>query len=103
MRKTLAKKVQTAVRTMRENWPKLQGMHPFVAFSTGKDSLALAGMLYEAVDPERPACVYAHHDLEFPGNLEYLASLEQRGFNVSVVHPFLQYFELRAIVKCCGW
>jgi hypothetical protein len=57
-------------------------------------SLALAGILYEAVGPERPTCLYAHHDLEFPGNLEYLEELKRCGFAAQVVRPFLEYFDL---------
>jgi len=94
MKKLLSAKVQDAIRSMREVWPKLQGKNPFVAFSTGKDSLAMAAMLYEAVEPDRPMCLYAHHGLEFPGNLDYLAELQARGFVVENVRPFLEYFEL---------
>jgi len=94
LRKPLADKVKETIQSLREIWPKLEGRHPFIGFSTGKDSLALAAMLYEAVGPERPTCLYAHHDLEFPGNLEYLEELKRRGFAAQVVRPFLEYFDL---------
>ena len=54
----------------------------------------MAAMLYEAVAPEKPVCLYSHHELEFPINLEYLDELRARGFVVKVVNPFLEYFEL---------
>jgi 3'-phosphoadenosine 5'-phosphosulfate sulfotransferase (PAPS reductase)/FAD synthetase len=54
----------------------------------------MAAMLYEAVELERPVCLYSHHGLEFPCNLEYLEQLRERGFVVSVVNPFLEYFDL---------
>ena len=73
---------------------KFEGEHRFVAFSTGKDSLALAAMLYEAVEPERPVCLYSHHNLEFPCNLEYLEKLSEHGFAIKTRHPFLEYFDL---------
>jgi len=66
-----------------------------VAFSTGKDSLALAAMLYEAVGEEQPPCLYVHHDLEFPLNLEYVHLVRGRkGFNIQILRPHLEYFEL---------
>ena len=94
MNAPLQDKVKQTIRKIREIWPKLQGKKPFIAFSTGKDSLALAALLYEALQPIKPICLYAHHDLEFPANLEYLETLKERGFAVETVHPFLQYFEL---------
>lgn len=94
MREQLETKVKETVKSLREAWTRLEGKRRFVAFSTGKDSLALAAMLYEAVAPERPQCLYAHHDLEFPCNVEYLQELRERGFAVEVVKPFLEYFEL---------
>jgi len=86
--------VQETVRYLRGIWQRLGGRLPFVAFSTGKDSLAMAAMLYEAVEPEKPICLYSHHNLEFPGNLDYLEELRSRGFVVEVVRPFLEYFDL---------
>ena len=94
MRKPLKTKVRTAIRRIREAWPRLAGKHRFIAFSTGKDSLALAAMVYEAVGSQEPKCLYVHHDLEFPVNLEYLAELRRYGFNIETLQPFLQYFEL---------
>jgi 3'-phosphoadenosine 5'-phosphosulfate sulfotransferase (PAPS reductase)/FAD synthetase len=94
MKKPLLNKVRETVKFMRDLWPRLEGRHRFVAFSTGKDSLALAALLYEAVGTERPKCLYAHHNLEFQGNLEYLEELKSRGFSVETVTPFLGYFEL---------
>ena len=94
MQKPLAAKVQETVRYLRALWPRLDGKHRFVAFSTGKDSLALTAMLYEAVESERPICLYSHHGLEFPSNLDYLEELKERGFAVSTVNPFLGYFDL---------
>ena len=94
MRKPLRAKVAEAIRSLRLIWPKVADRHRFVAFSTGKDSLALAAMLYEAVEPERPTCLYVHHNLEFPSNLDYLEQLKARGFVVTTLAPFLGYFEL---------
>jgi len=54
----------------------------------------MTAMLYEAVAPEKPVCLYSHHNMEFPVNLEYLDKLRSRGFVVEVVNPFLEYFEL---------
>jgi 3'-phosphoadenosine 5'-phosphosulfate sulfotransferase (PAPS reductase)/FAD synthetase len=90
----LKTKAAEAVTALRDLWERLQGKWRFVAFSTGKDSLALAAMLYEAVQAEEPICLYAHHNLEFPTNLEYLDELGTRGFRVEVVEPFLGFFEL---------
>jgi len=94
MRKPLRAKVAETIRALRTVWPRLADRKRFVAFSTGKDSLALAAMLYEAVEPERPTCLYVHHDLEFPGNLDYLEHLKANGFFVKTLRPFLEYFEL---------
>ncbi|GEM_PF-1903895 len=57
-------------------------------------SLAMAAMMYEAIESEKLPCLYVHHNLEFPGNLEYLAEMKDRGFAVELVNPFLNYFEL---------
>lgn len=94
MNKVLTEKVHKTITRLRTIWPKLEGKYPFIAFSTGKDSLAMAALIYEAVEPEKPICLYAHHDLEFPSNLEYLALLIQRGFAIRTAKPFLEYFEL---------
>jgi len=94
LRGPLEAKVRETVRYLRDLWLRLENKCRFVAFSTGKDSLAMAAMLYEAVAPEKPICLYSHHELEFPGNLEYLKELRARGFAVTVVNPFLEYFEL---------
>jgi len=94
MDKPLTTKVQKTIRALRETWRKLEGKKRFVAFSTGKDSLALTAMLYEAVGEDRPACLYAHHELEFPDNLDYLKELEDSGFAIEARRPFLEYFEL---------
>jgi 3'-phosphoadenosine 5'-phosphosulfate sulfotransferase (PAPS reductase)/FAD synthetase len=94
MQKPLAVKVQETVRYLRALWPRLDDKHRFVAFSTGKDSLALTAMLYEAVEHEKPTCLYSHHGLEFSSNLDYLEGLKERGFAVSTVNPFLGYFDL---------
>ena len=94
MNRALEKKIEATVQSLRRLWPQLKGKHRFVAFSTGKDSLALAAMLYEAVAPERPTCLYAHHNMEFASNLDYLEELRQYGFAVEVVEPFLGYFDL---------
>ena len=94
MDKTLNAKVNDTISTLRSLWKRLEDKYRFVAFSTGKDSLALAAMLYEAVDPCKPICLYSHHNLEFPVNLEYLEQLRAAGFKVEVVKPFLGYFDL---------
>ena len=94
MQKPLATKVQETVQYLRKLWPRLEGKHRLIAFSTGKDSLAMTAMLYEAVESEKPICMYSHHGLEFSSNLEYLEELKERGFVVSTVSPFLGYFDL---------
>jgi len=94
LQKPLAIKVQETIRYLRDLWPRLEGKRRFVAFSTGKDSLAMAAILYEAVDSQQPICLYSHHSLEFSSNLEYLDELKNRGFAVDVVNPFLEYFDL---------
>ena len=94
MDKALRKKLVRTLAELRSLWKRLEGKQRFVAFSTGKDSLALAAMLYEAVEPEKPVCLYSHHNLEFPVNLRYLEELRGRGFRVEIVKPFLEYFEL---------
>jgi PP-loop superfamily ATP-utilizing enzyme len=60
MNKPLESKVRDTVRWLRTTWRKLDRLHRFVAFSTGKDSLALSAMLYEAVGDEEPPCLYVH-------------------------------------------
>ena len=87
-------KVEKTIVQLREIWKTLDGRIPFVAFSTGKDSLAMAAMLYEAVAPEKPPCVYSHHDFEFPECRTYLDEMGAHGFAVEVANPFLTYFEL---------
>ena len=94
MRRTLARKVKNTIARMRQIYSKLEHGYPFIAFSTGKDSLAMAAMIYEAIAAERLPCLYVHHNLEFPGNLDYLAELKDRGFAVEVLTPFLEYFQL---------
>jgi len=94
MRKTLTTKVKNTIALIREIYPKLEDGYPFIAFSTGKDSLAMAAMIYEAIAPDKLPCLYVHHNFEFPENLEYLTELKERGFEVEVLNPFLEYFEL---------
>jgi len=94
MRKTLERKVKETVVSIRQIYSKLQSGYPFIAFSTGKDSLAMAAIIYEAIAPERLPCLYVHHGLEFPENLDYAEELKERGFAVEVLNPFLEYFEL---------
>jgi len=94
MNRALESKVKSTIAQLRETWRKLEGKHRFIAFSTGKDSLAVAAMLYEAVAPERPPCLYSHHDLEFPEYEEYAERMKTFGFAIEIVRPFLQYFEL---------
>ena len=94
MRKTLTTKVKNTIALMRQIYSKLECGYPFIAFSTGKDSLAMAAMIYEAITPDKLPCLYVHHNLEFPENLDYLTELKDRGFAVEVLNPFLEYFEL---------
>lgn len=94
MNKALSDKVKITVNRIRKIWPSLEGKRPFIAFSTGKDSLALAAMIYEAIEQDPPLCLYVHHKLEFATNLEYLEILKDKGFKVQVLKPFLEYFEL---------
>lgn len=90
----LERKVKTTIRQLKEMWVRTKNKHQFVVFSTGKDSLAMTAMLYEAVGEEKPICLYSHHNLEFSSNLEYLETLRAKGFHIQTVHPFLEYFEL---------
>lgn len=94
MRKTLATKVKSTIALIREIYPKLESGYPFIAFSTGKDSLAMAAMIYEAIEPDKLPCLYVHHNFEFPENLDYAEELKDRGFSVEILNPFLEYFEL---------
>ena len=94
MRKTLTTKVKNTIALIRQIYPKLKDGYPFIAFSTGKDSLAMAAMIYEAIVPDKLPCLYVHHNFEFPENLDYLAELKERGFVTEVLNPFLEYFEL---------
>jgi len=93
MDNALSQKVSDTLDLIRKVWDKVRNQNPFIAFSTGKDSLLVAALIYEAIAPERPVCLYSHHDLEFECHLEYLNILEDR-FDVQQVHPFLSYFEL---------
>ncbi len=90
----LQMKVEKTVGWLREIWKRTEGRHRFVAFSTGKDSLALAAMLYEALEHDRPPCLCVEHELQFPVNREYLGALKTHGFDIQVLRPFLDYFEL---------
>jgi 3'-phosphoadenosine 5'-phosphosulfate sulfotransferase (PAPS reductase)/FAD synthetase len=94
MNKTLEAKVKTTVASIREIYSKIESGYPFIAFSTGKDSLAMAAMIYEAITPDKLPCLYVHHDIEFPSNLDYVEEIRDRGFMVEVLNPFLEYFEL---------
>jgi len=96
MNKPLRDKIRSALARMRMMRKASRSMTRFAAFSTGKDSLAMIAMLYEATESEneKPACLYSHHNLEFPDNLEYLEKIRKRGFNIETVKPFLSYFEL---------
>ncbi|RJP18460.1 MAG: hypothetical protein C4520_14510 [Candidatus Abyssobacteria bacterium SURF_5] len=94
MDKPLENKVKATVAHLRELWTRLDSKHRFVAFSTGKDSLAVAALLYEAVGSESPPCLYSHHQLEFPEYEQYAEGMRAFGFNIEIVKPFLQYFEL---------
>jgi len=66
MDRPLENKIKATVAHLRQLWSQLHGKHRFVAFSTGKDSLAVAALLYEAVGSEDPPCLYSHHQMEFP-------------------------------------
>ncbi len=94
MNKTLATKVKSTIVLIRQIYPKLEYGYPFIAFSTGKDSLAMAAIIYEAISPDKLPCLYIHHNLEFPENLDYVEELKDRGFIIEVLNPFLEYFEL---------
>jgi 3'-phosphoadenosine 5'-phosphosulfate sulfotransferase (PAPS reductase)/FAD synthetase len=91
----LLAKIRDTLKCAKEVHRKAEGKIPFIAFSTGKDSLAMAALLYEAL-PQPLPCLYSHHDLEFKGNLGYVNDIRARGFNIEVVHPFLTYFDLMA-------
>ena len=80
MNKILTEKIKNTVELLREIYARVKHLHPFIAFSTGKDSLAMAALIYEAIAPEKIPCVYVHHNLEFANNLSYLLELENRGF-----------------------
>ena len=93
MNKELENKVDKTIAELKKAWDVVRHRNPFVAFSTGKDSLLVASLLYEAVAPERPICLYSHHPMEFQCFLDYLETLRER-FDIHVVKPFLEYFEL---------
>lgn len=94
MNKVLESKVQATIRWLRRIWKQLDAQQRFIAFSTGKDSLALTALMYEAVGEAKPLCLYVHHALEFPENLEYAKSLRTRGFRIQILKPHLDYFDL---------
>jgi 3'-phosphoadenosine 5'-phosphosulfate sulfotransferase (PAPS reductase)/FAD synthetase len=94
MRKPLETKVKNTIALIREIYSKIESGYPFIAFSTGKDSLAMTAMIYEAIEPDKLPCLYVHHNLEFPENLDYAKEMKARGFMVEVLNPFLEYFEL---------
>ena len=94
MNNRLCRKIERTIEDLRRIWKRFEGKHRFVGFSTGKDSLAVAAMLYEAVAPEKPPCVYVDHSLEFPSNLDYVGLMKQQGFAIETVRPHLGYFEL---------
>jgi len=94
MNKTLATKVKNTIALIQQIYPKLESGYPFIAFSTGKDSLAMAVMIYEAIAPDKLPCLYIHHNLEFPENLDFVEELKDRAFMIEVLNPFLEYFEL---------
>lgn len=94
MNQPLDSKVQRTVRWLRNIWKRTEGRPRFVAFSAGKDSLVLAAMLYEAVEEESPPCLHVKHDFQLPTDSWYLDMLRERGFDIQVLHPFLEYFEL---------
>ena len=84
MNKPLREKIAYAIQRMRRMWSASRSKARFVAFSTGKDSLAMMAMLYEAVESEneKPVCLYSHHGLEFPENLEYLETIRGMDFRL---------------------
>lgn len=94
MDKILTAKVKKTISSIRKIYSRIEGFYPFIAFSTGKDSLAMAAIIYEAIYPIKIPCLYVHHDLEFPENLDYAAELKNLGFAVEIQKPFLEYFEL---------
>lgn len=94
MEKVLLNKIKDKIQQFRQVYSRVKDWRPFIAFSTGKDSLAMASMLYEALESDTLPCVYVHHDLEFPVNLQYAERLRERGFEIEIVNPFLGYFEL---------
>lgn len=94
MNKTLEVKVKNTIASIRENYSRIEFGYPFIAFSTGKDSLAMAAMIYEAISPDKLPCLYVHHNLEFPSNFDYIEELRDHGFTIEVLNPFLEYFEL---------
>ena len=61
MDKILRAKTETAILHIKALWKKVKHHVPFIAFSTGKDSLALTAMVYEALGQDAPPCVYVHH------------------------------------------
>lgn len=94
MNKVLLGKVRDSIRDIKTIWPKLGHKKPFIAFSTGKDSLAMTGIIREALPSAQLPCLYSHHGLEFSSNLDYLEELRPWNLPIKVVKPFLGYFEL---------
>lgn len=94
MKKTLEAKVKRTIASIRKVYSKIEFGFPFIAFSTGKDSLAMAAMVYEAIIPDKLPCLYIHHNLEFSSNLDYIEELKDQGFMIEVLNPYMGYFEL---------
>lgn len=94
MDQVLTRKIKETIRHIQDIWSKLKDYYSFIAFSTGKDSLALTAIMYEALDNYPIECIYSHHPLEFPENLDYANKLIEKGFNIKIRTPFLNYFEL---------
>jgi 3'-phosphoadenosine 5'-phosphosulfate sulfotransferase (PAPS reductase)/FAD synthetase len=94
MDKPLTAKIERAILFIRNIWPRIRYRNPFIAFSAGKDSLAMTALISEALESQSMPILYSSHDFEFPGHLEYINSLSSYGIITTIVHPFLNYFEL---------
>lgn len=91
---TYEDKIKNALNTIRMTLNSSVNHTPFIAFSGGKDSLAVAALVYEALAPKKIPCIYVHHDMEFPDQIDYIKDMRNQGFDIEIVTPFLNYFEL---------
>ena len=95
MDKCLNNKLRNAISDIKKVWAQIETKDRFIAFSGGKDSLALSLIIYEAIDEDPPPCLYVHHDMVLPIHLEYMFDLKRKSdLKIDILHPNLNYFDL---------